>query len=455
MASGATVTTALFTCLTAGSSAFIQVADNTAFPPFSYLLATDGVSSTISGQVTATSGSSGIFFTVQSSTSGNILGIGSTVTFTGPIGLTGPAGPGATFTTAPFTCTAAVSALPATLNVVNNTAFPPNSYVLATDGNNATIMGQVLSQGATNQIVINVLQSTVGQLLETGSVVIQSGPPGPKSTTPGPQGPTGFGLPGHGSTILSQPLLIYPIGTLTSIYVQDTTAFPVFSYLLISDGNYAITAQVKSVNSSTNLGIRILNINSGTAGLSIQTGGIVSFSGPPGLPGKTNVGDLGTVFFQDLAINSPVMFNSGYIFGIPSTIGTMNFYLPNNLLINYRVVVDFTGNIVTNQTLTSTTGYIGIVSSAAQYATNSSSTFASIQESINPGPVINTSNLIADSSGIIGTVTNNSTNLTAKYIGTFNSGTQLDFTVVASATQLTTTFYVTGILTVTCYPIYQ
>jgi len=166
-----------------------------------------------------------------------------------------------------------------------------------------------------------------------------------------------------------------------------------------------------------------------------------------------------------MIINPPAAFFSGTGVNDATVINTMNFILPNNQPLNYRVTAEFTGNVVTNQEISpfvigSNIAYVGITSSAAQAAANVAATFAGYTEYMQGpfgGPVINLPTIIADGACTVNTAisTNTDNNVVTKYIGTFASGMQLDFSIVACAIQPSTSFYVQGMLTITAFPIYQ
>lgn len=266
---------------------------------------------------------------------------------------------------------------------------------------------------------------------------------------------------GHGATTTTQAVKIFPIGALIPVYVQDATAFPSLCYVLITDGIYALTGQVTVSDIINNiLSVRITSIINGVVGLSLQHTATVTFSGPPGKPGYTKIGDLGTVLFKDFSINSPIEFVSDSIPLNPNIINVSTFILPNNQTIQYRIVAEFIGNIVTNQALTNNLCYLGIASSAAIGAINTSGTFAGYSESATSpiaAPVINYPTIIADSvyNVNIPNGPNNIINPTVKFIGTFGAGIQLDFSIIAAMVQPNTTFYIQGIFTILCYPLYQ
>jgi len=462
-----------------GDTVTFDVLNGAAFPNASYILVSDNTHS-FTAFVTG-GGTTNVLTTFVTGVSATApIGPSAVVTFAGqpgPIGLTGntgasgmmgltgttgPQGFGATFTTAPITCPT-ISAS-GSLSVVDNSAFPVNSYFLATDGVSSTISGQVLQTSATSGVVFTCL-SSLGTTLASGSTVTFSGPMGLPSTVPGPiglTGPPGFGLPGHGASNTTQSIVIYPIGTLIPVYVNDALGFPPLSYVLITDYTYSITGQVFAWNPAAGqLSVRINTINNGLPGISIQKNAVVTYSGPPGQAGVTRLGDLGTVLYKDVALNPPVMFNSASGLTTPSVIETFAFLLPNNLPINYRVVVEFVGNVITNQDLSfaSNVAYIGLASTAAQAAVNTASTFAGVSENIQgpfAAPVIILPSIIADVASAINTPANFNTSnqVNVKFAGTFNSGIQLDFSVVAAAVQPATTFFVQGMITVTCYPLY-
>jgi hypothetical protein len=289
---------------------------------------------------------------------------------------------------------------------------------------------------------------------------------------------------GHGATFTTQSLTIYPIGTVIPVYVNDGLAFPPLSYVLITDGIYSITGQVTTrttpslvvsspvlaqpIIPATNpnvISVRITTINNGIVGLAISQGAGVTFSGAPGPAGTTSIGDYGTVIFNDFPFNPPIAFVSDLLPLVPTVLATQTFRLPNNRPIQYRVVAEFTGNVVTNEYLSSNPAssnivYLGITSSAAVGASNLASTFAGYAESpYGPmaGPVILLPMIVADGACTVSSPDNfaNNNQLSVKFAGTFNSGVELDFSVVAAAMLPTTTFWVSGDLVVTCYPMYQ
>jgi hypothetical protein len=488
---------------TVGEVINFAVYNGSAFPNYTALLVSDGVNS-FTGYVTGGGTTNELSVLITSVSGSGSIAPNAIVTFTGlqgPQGLTGttgasgltvvgpdgeqgPRGFGTTFTTEIYTCAIAGSGSFDTIYVDNNSSFPINSFFLATDGGSSTIVGQVTGTSGVSAITFNVLESTstvlVSSVMASGSTVTFSGPTGPQSIVPGPKGDPGYGLPGHGATFLLSPFRILPVGNIVFAYVQDPLAFPPLSYVMVTDGVYSITGQVTTSTTGNQiitspivpagvipspnpnlLSIRITSINNGIVGQQFSTGATVTFSGVQGPVGTFALGTLGTAYFRDMPLGTPQMFTSGSQAPLmPVPIKTLTFNLPNNQPINYRVVAEFAGNVISNQVINPSTNvaYVGISSTCAtNSATNEAATFAGVVEPIAAGPVIKTATIVADGSCTVnspGSLSSNN-NLVVKYIGTFNFGSQVDFTIVAAAQQLNTTFYVSGILSVTCYPLYQ
>jgi len=476
--SGSTITTNTLTMSTSAVVYEVDVFDGTAFPNNSNLLISDNVN-TFTGYVSAGGTTNNLFvYATSIPASGYIFNSGSTVTFTGVQGIqgiqgiqgnqgiqgiqgnVGPQGPGSSHTISDILCPNVSNFQP--LIVADNTAFPVGSYILVTAGLNTNFSGIVTSTVSTTGIIISVQQANgSGNDIPVGSVVTFSGP---ASNVPGPQGDQGLqglqgemGYPGHGSTIAIQPVPIQPIGTQIQIPVEDPIGFPPLSYAILTDGVYSIVGQITAMNIQTStVGMRIIAIPNGNPGVSVLQGATLSYSGIPGPKNIFNIGQFGTVFYQDMGLNN-VRFNSQTSINNVTPVGTLVFRLPNTLPVSYRVVVEFDGSVYTNGTLAhSNRVLLGISSNAAPtVASNTSSTLSGIGEPIQAKPTLYYNNVLADGLFIAGNVGNISQSTHLKYVGTFPPGIQLDFTLIGAAYEQFTTFYVQGILTATCYPLYQ
>lgn len=462
-----------------GNFVDVNVVNGSAFPNFTTLLVTDNVNS-FTGYVSGggTTNNLSVYVTyVPPGSLGTTLASGSFVTFSGPqgpmgltgaqgasgmIGLTGlqgDPGPGSTYLLQQLTCQAYGTTQALHVNDVR--AFPVNSYLLATDGVSSTVAGVVIGNDGNHLLEITVLSTTLNNVMVSGSTVTFSGPVGLPSIVPGPVGPVGpqgsIGLPGHGSTITLAPVRIFPIGTQIQFPVVDVQGFPPLSYVLITDGVYSMTGQVTTAQLATNiLSIRINAIINGTVGLSILQNAVVTYSGPPGPPGTTNIGDFGTVLFKDNVITSPAIFYSGTGISQVTALSSMNFILPNNKVVNYRVIFEFDGNVFTNQQLNqSDVVYLGVASNSSVGASNIAGVFAGVTENLTSAPVIEYTNIVTDGMFKVGTPTSQGSNTHLKFVGTFGPNTQVDFTLVGAAVQQFSSFYVEGIMTATCYPLYS
>lgn len=474
---GSTITTTVIDNPSVGNILNVGVANGQAFPNGIPLFISNSVSGFLTANVSANGSSNLLSLNITSiSASGIHFPIGSTVSFTGlqgiqgnqglqglvgfagPTGNVGPAGPGSTSLMLPCT-TAAISASQQ-LSVINNTAFPVNSYALLTDGISAIMSGYITNKSGLNILSMFVQQSNYpGSIIPTGSTLTFSGPasyiPGPQGIQ-GNQGIQGQGIPGNGSTTALNNIILKPIGTLIQVPCVNSQAFPVFSYVLLSDGITAFTGKIIANNTTTNvMGVQIVNIINGFPNITTLDTPVVSFSGPPGQISNVALGKQGTSLFEDSTFSTPIVFYSGAGITASSVINTMSILLPSIIPVNYRVIVEFDGNVATNQVLTNNQVYLGLSSSQKNFATLPGGTFARYDANLKPIPTINYPNMLADGLFLAGSGSQANQNMHLKYIGTFSFGSNLDFTLVAGAVQLATSFYVQGIMTITCYPVYQ
>jgi hypothetical protein len=169
-------------------------------------------------------------------------------------------------------------------------------------------------------------------------------------------------------------------------------------------------------------------------------------------------GDQGTVLFKDLVlVPGSNTFNSGTGINQSSVLQVLTFNLPgalaNGFAPSYRVVVELTGQIVTNQIITSTIAYLGI--GTTYKGTNSSGSFAGYINPPQGASIINNVSCVADGLTTVSTVTSGGINTVVRYIGTYNSLAPLNFSVLAAAVSPDNTFYVDALLTLTAYPLYN
>ena len=135
--------------------------------------------------------------------------------------------------------------------------------------------------------------------------------------------------------------------------------------------------------------------------------------------------------------------------------GVLNYVLPTVVPISWRVVAELYSSVTTNVPVSGVI-YLGIGSTGLT-PQNVTSTFSSYQTNYVAGPTITNPSCVADgiftfSSPI---VQSNSTGGPIIYIGTFNPGNNLGFSVLATSTVPTTTFYISGVLKLTMYPLWN
>jgi hypothetical protein len=395
---------------------------------------------------------------------------------------------GQTYTNTTNSFTLPISGTLSSIGVLSVGIFHVGDYIIVANTNNVFIAFITNIDNVNNIIYFIVVEILIGNsddIIPTNSLVLLSrqyiygnnfiGLQGPIGLTglqgqtglqgvSGIQGPTGItgpqgtaGAAGIGPAMTLAPIIIYPIGTKIQFTVTNVLAFPVLSYILISDSVYSISGQVVSADSSTNtLSIRINSIINAIIGLSISAGAIVTFTGAPGPAGTTNIGDFGTSFYHDNIINNPALFYSNNGISQVTTLSSMNFYIPNNTNLNYKVIFEFDGNVFTNQQLhSSNIAYLGVASNASKFASDLGGTFAGVTENISPAPVIDYPNMVTDGVVTVGTPVSQGNSVHLKFVGTFGPETQVDFTLVGCAVQSLTSFYVTGMMTATCYPLYE
>ena len=471
---GPTTLTAPVQLTPPGTLIAIPVVDGDAFPTGSTIIVSDNIANTFTALITSNGLTNQFNVVVQSIQLGNLgdfLPIGSIVSFSGAIGptgaigntgatgatgatgntgATGATGPGSTLTTS--TVTIPATGITVDIPVLDNTAFPIFSYGILSDGNFA-FSGQITATQAMSSVTIlnqNIISGTATDVISSGATLSFSGV---ASTIPGPPGqsiigPIGVtGSPGHGSTTLIGTLNIPPINFLVSINVVDATAFAVYSYLLISDGQYSFIGQVgKQVTNTTpnTLNVRCVHITSGYIGLTIQSGAIICPSGPPGPANNTTnaLGALGTSFEQDAVISAT--FNSGNGITSFSAFSGKNFNIPSLPLINYRIMAELNCIVTTNNVNANGNVILGI-GSTTPLATVKGATFVN-----GTSPTIPASQTVAD--GIV--VPNSGVASVVKYIATYGPNQQLNFSVLASAYDSNVTYNINGILTILCFPFY-
>ena len=463
-----------------GQGVTFTVADGSGFPNWSWIFVSDGVNA-ITGQIDAGGGTNTLTLGVSSISmgiAGSTMAYLAGVSYSGPMGQTGSQGPtGPQGLPAPLAITTMAYTAPASGNasnvyVTSNAAYPALSFVYITNGSTIGYYGQVQTTGTLpgSGAYINVLNLgfAIGNSLTTvplSSTVTFSGIQGFEGFTgaQGPQGqigPTGAqGVTGYGATTTTSILAVPPVGTNFPVPVVSVAAFPLGTWILVSDGNYGFIGQVTNQNfASSLLGVRVNSFISGMVGSQIQVGAVVTFQGPPGTAGPTSVqyGYIGTVLMRDATFSS--QFYTGTA-GIASyaTLGVLTYPLPTTIAVNWRVVVTLAGCVTTN-TPVSGNAYLGIGSTAQTYLqTISQGTFSSVQTNYAAGPSIPAPSCVADGIFTVSTpvALSNSTGGPITYIGTFGSGSQLAFSVLATAEQTLTSFTASGILTMTAYPIYQ
>ena len=196
--------------------------------------------------------------------------------------------------------------------------------------------------------------------------------------------------------------------------------------------------------------------------MSLQPGAAVTFAGATGPAGTTIPGNLGTVLFTDMVINqNNSFFNSGYGLsqGASSVISTLNYSLPNNFIStlssgispNWRVIIELNASMSTPFSLNNNIAYVGIGTSVP--GTNGAGIYSGFFGGIR-APAIPNISCVADSQVLVAQTNLTGTSTTVKYIATYPSGTQVSFAVLASAYRVNTTFYVSGFMSLTRYPIY-
>jgi hypothetical protein len=334
-----------------------------------------------------------------------------------------------------------------TIPVVSSAAFVINDSVLVSCTGTIFVL-LVMSMDATDLtgMITQIIAGTAYTAIPIGSDVVVA------NAFTGPQG--------SGVTTTTSTTQIYPVGTKILVNVADVTAFPVFTYVLISDGVYSLTGQVVSQGLNT-LSVRILTTQNAVAGSTLALGAVVTFSGPVGPPGATQVGDQGTTLFYDLLITPANQFNtqSGPI--VSSVLGIINFSLPgglnNGLSPNYRIVAELVGTMATNQALTfSNIGYFGIgcatqgVQTSALFSGYTSGNYGAANF-----PIISNSQCVADTSVVIANPSTGGYPAITRFIGTFGSNSALSFSVLGAGTQPNVTLNPSASLTITCYPLYQ
>lgn len=462
-----------------GVSFQLPVVDGTGFPNFTYITLSDGTTS-LTGKVFAGGGTNLLTIAYYGQTSGApgaTIAAGATLTFSGPQGIQGNPGlkgdkgdkgdkglKGSGPTVTVFTVQ--YPSLPSTaivLPVSDTTAFPVNSYIIATDSVSSTLYGQVTSIPGDNTLHVNIITST-GTQMTSGSLVTFSGPigapstvPGPVSTTPGPIGP-----PGHGATITTTPILVAPIGTLIQLTVENNTAFPIYQYVLITDNVYAITGQIQVVDLANKiLGVRIYSVQNATVGSQIQPGASVTFSGPPGPPGTLESGSPGTVLFKNLQLPfDTTYFNTGSGILTNTSLGpVLQLKLPgvleNGLSPNFRVEVELNGAMATNQMITSSNAYLGIGTTTAPIPGTASRIFSGYLSPPQPASTIPNATCLGDAPLKISQPGISGAPCIVKFYGTYAANTTLAFSVLATAQEPNATLYVSAELTIKAYPIYN
>jgi hypothetical protein len=171
-------------------------------------------------------------------------------------------------------------------------------------------------------------------------------------------------------------------------------------------------------------------------------------------------GAPGTVAFTDVIIPSTTSFNSFYGLSTPAIVSTLTTNIPtyfvnnsnNGLTPQWRVIIELNASMITNQILTNNTGFIGI--GTTQQGTNGIGTTTGMASGI-AVPSIQDVTCVADNQLYIATVTSPTAPVTAKYIATYSAGQNVAFTVLAAAAQASTTFNVSGYISLTAYPIYS
>lgn len=467
---GATVTAAPVQLVPPGTLIAVPIESGTAFASGTYISVSNNATDSFTALITSGGLTNELNVIVQSIVSGNLgdyLATGSTVSFAGATGFgaqgaqgipgmnstvpgpSGASGNGSTYTTQ--TITMPLTGASVIVPIEDNTAFPLFSYAIISDNVSNAFAGQITATQSTSSFTIlnqTIIAGTATNLISSGATVSFSGA---ASQIVGPQGIQGnsivgpIGSPGHGTSNVIGTVEISPLNQVTQIAVTDSVGFPVLSYIMLTDGIYAVIYQVVAQSVSSNpqtLNIRAKSILSGYPGLTMINPEIC-YSGIPGPSGTNQLGNLGTSFLQDKVIN--VSLASDGISNVSAFPG-INCILPGLPLTNYRVVVELTCTVTTNDIVGAGNPNVVLgISSSTPLASNQGQTFAG-----NGIPILNSSQVVAD--GIV--VPNSGVASAIKYIGTYGPNQQLNFGLLASGYQEGITYTINGIINFVAFAYY-